>query len=77
MDRDGHLSPARLQHGRFRLLNQRVLVVTMLRVHGDADVHFEIHLETLHRERLPCEVGDAPGRAGGLLRLREPRHQQA
>jgi hypothetical protein len=67
---------SRLQHRRFGPLNERVLVVTMLRIHGDANVHLEIHLQTLHHERLPRELGDSPRRADGLLWLRKSGHQQ-
>ena len=54
-----------------------MLVVPMLGIDGDADVHREIHLEALHRERLPRQFGDAPRRPGGLLRTGKAGHQQA
>src|ERR671918_1163277 len=49
----------------------------MLRIRSDADVDLESHLEPLHRERLPRQLGDSAGRAGSLLRAGESGHQQA
>ena len=70
------LRAARPQHRRFGALDQGMLVVAVLGIDRNADVDREIHLETLHRKRLSRQLGDAPGRAGGLLRTGKAGHQQ-
>jgi hypothetical protein len=77
MDHHAPSRPSRLQHGGLRVLDERVLVVPVLRIDGDADVHLEAHLDALHRARLARQFRDPPGRGGGLLGVGEPGHQKA